>query len=521
MTEFVEGWAVVEQYFSGTAMQEALRRSGPVALPAIAPLLDDTAAAMDMAASCGAAPHSLEQAILEGVPGEDAVDWTAARIRVGLQLTDAPAPAAELTATPPSASPIQAFASLMYFVTGGRRIPEKALFAASAYIPIPGLGNNANRTLAAVLAGETRPPDCRSLLLTVVREEGLSPNCIHRRREHEAAGNSVPPAEAEPGETVQPLRSPPRLKRPAILMAAAAVTVLGFGGWLLTRRTPASNRTAKTEPRNEPATATKDKPFTNSLGMKFVPVPGTQVLFCIHETRSKDFAAFIADKNRGYIISNSDADDWRTWVYKTVPVGRGEGEKAADSVHPAASVSWLDATAFCEWLSKKEGKSYRLPTDREWSIAVGIPQEPAGTPKELDLSGVPEVYPWDGKFVASAISGNYSDAEASAKFGGLLSTIEGYRDGFATTAPVMSFTPNRWGLYDLGGNLSEWCTNCYDGTDPLGKDKTLTESRVFRGGSWIDHDSAHLLSSNRMRDAPGIRNHRVGFRCVVVPGSGG
>ena len=258
--------------------------------------------------------------------------------------------------------------------------------------------------------------------------------------------------------------------------------------------------------------------FTNTLGMKFVSVPGTSVLFCIHETRSKDFAAFIADRNRGYNMTGDDADDWRTYEFKGVPVGRGASERAEDSIHPAANVSWLDAVAFCEWLSKKEGKTYRLPTDREWSVAVGIPQEPAGSPRDLDAK-LEDVYPWGGKFVASAISGNYCDAAAKAKFPDF-TVIEGYRDGFATTAPVMSFKTNQHGLYDMGGNLWEWVAGCYDGTDLQGKDKTLTSSRALRGGSWSDFVPALLLSSRRGDDVPGFRLSDFGFRCVVV-GSGG
>jgi len=260
--------------------------------------------------------------------------------------------------------------------------------------------------------------------------------------------------------------------------------------------------------------------FTNSLGMKFVPVPGTEVLFCIHETRSRDFAAFMADRNRGYTMSGDDAEDWRTYEYKKVPVGRGAGEQAEQSNHPVANVSWLDAMAFCDWLSKKEGKIYRLPTDREWSVAVGIPQEGNGTPQALD-SKIADVYPWGGSFVAASIQGNYADAAAEAKGTGVLGYINGYRDGFATTAPVMSFAANEFGLYDMGGNLWEWCTGCYDGTDPAGKDRTLTDNRVVRGGSWFINDSAILLSSFRFFDPPSDRLDDSGFRVVVVGRSGG
>jgi formylglycine-generating enzyme required for sulfatase activity/uncharacterized caspase-like protein len=258
--------------------------------------------------------------------------------------------------------------------------------------------------------------------------------------------------------------------------------------------------------------------FTNSLGMKFVPVPGTDVLFCIHETRSRDFAVFMADRNRGYTMSGDDAEKWRTYEYKKVPVGRGAGEQAEQSNHPVANVSWHDAVAFCDWLSRKEVKAYRLPTDREWSLAVGILQEGNGTPKALD-SKIAAVYPWDGSLVAASIQGNYADSAAEAKGIGF-GYINGYRDGFPTTSPVMSFAANEFGLHDMGGNLFEWCAGCYDGTDPAGKDRSLTGSRVVRGGSWINDDSASLLSSYRNYGHPAYRRDYYGFR-VVVGGAGG
>lgn len=111
-----------------------------------------------------------------------------------------------------------------------------------------------------------------------------------------------------------------------------------------------------------PANATPDEPFVNSLGMKFVPVPDTGVLFCIHEVRYKDYAAYAAEVQ--------GVDD--TWKDQTCD-GYTLTERTED--HPVMKVSWEDAQKFCAWLSKKEGKTYRLPTDREWSYAVGIGQD--------------------------------------------------------------------------------------------------------------------------------------------------
>ena len=105
--------------------------------------------------------------------------------------------------------------------------------------------------------------------------------------------------------------------------------------------------------------ATKDKPFINSLGMKFVPVPDTDILMCIHETRYKDYAAYDADV-RGV------QDSWKDQAETGFP----PAERSED--HPVTKVTWDEAKKFCEWLGGKEGVTVRLPTDREWSYAVGI-----------------------------------------------------------------------------------------------------------------------------------------------------
>jgi formylglycine-generating enzyme required for sulfatase activity len=105
--------------------------------------------------------------------------------------------------------------------------------------------------------------------------------------------------------------------------------------------------------------------------------------------------------------------------------------------------------------------------------------------------------------------GNYADATAKRSFSGW-PVIEGYDDGYATTSPVGNFAPNNYGLYDMGGNVWQWCEDWYDNDQ---------NSRVLRGASWGNYDPARLLSSYRGRNAPGNRNLYIGFRCVLVSGS--
>jgi len=247
-----------------------------------------------------------------------------------------------------------------------------------------------------------------------------------------------------------------------------------------------------------PASATKDKPFENSLGMKFVPVPGTDVLFCIHEVRWKDYAA--------YAKANPEiAPDWKNQTHDGFVIR----EKAED--HPVVYVSWEDANAFCAWLSqeeKKEGRVYRLPTDHEWSLAVGIgkKEDDKTSPEEKDGKIAGE-YPWGSAWPPPQGAGNYSDQsrkEKAPRSGAPY--LDGYDDTFPTTAPAMNFKPNQFGIYDLGGNVWEWVEDKLSPTD---------ERRVLRGGSWRNDSGIPLRSSSRGRDRPTYRFSINGFRCVV------
>lgn len=230
----------------------------------------------------------------------------------------------------------------------------------------------------------------------------------------------------------------------------------------------------------------------NSLGMKFVTVPGTKVLMCIHETRKSDYAA--------YAKANPKIDmTWKRIEAYGVPVSEGDD-------HPVVNVNWEDAVAFCEWLSQKEGRVYRLPTDREWSYAAGIAtkEERGLTPEKLDAK-LKEIYPWGKTWPPPAGVANLADTAGASRIPGMV-VVPGYTDGFVTTAPVMSFRPNKLGFYDLSGNVWEWCEDWYN---------QERKERVLRGGSWC-YDPLSLLASDRLHHAPTTRDMYRGFRCVLV-----
>jgi tRNA A-37 threonylcarbamoyl transferase component Bud32 len=306
-------------------------------------------------------------------------------------------------------------------------------------------------------------------------------------------------------------------KRPVLLAVAVAVAVIAalvhFAPWKkggattggtgpVVARTPAgAGRHATRQGTVTPATANKDAPFVNTLGQEFVPVSGTAVLFCRWETRVKDYAA--------YAKANTVDDAWAAQAKDGVPVGR-------EPEHPVCGVNWEEANAFCQWLTEKEsaeerlpkGMMYRLPTDEEWSRAVGPAKEEGATPKERsEKNGVD--FPWGTGFPPPmAKVGNYADSAFHEAFPKAQDKwIVDYTDGFAATAPAGSFAPNDFGIYDLGGNVWEWCEDWYDSDQ---------KDRVLRGASWDNNGRSALLSSYRNHNAPGYRNYRNGFRCVVV-----
>lgn len=245
-------------------------------------------------------------------------------------------------------------------------------------------------------------------------------------------------------------------------------------------------KTSAQSPANSPGT------FVNSLGMKFVPLAGTRISMCVHETRRSDYAA--------YVSANPQTDaSWNDTKLDSLSA-------RAEENHPVVNVSWNDAQAFCAWLSQKEGRVYRLPTDREWSLAVGIgDQEPTGTEPEKLSGKIPGVYPWGIVWPPPRNAGNYADADCKTQIPAE-KIIAGYTDGFALTSPVMSFPPNAAGIYDLGGSVWEWCEDFYN---------QKRKDHVLRGASWGSSAPAALLSSFR-GNQPSTRRWRCdGFRCVV------
>ncbi len=228
--------------------------------------------------------------------------------------------------------------------------------------------------------------------------------------------------------------------------------------------------------------------WENSLGVKFVPVG--DVLMSVWLVRVLDYEGFCAATGRARLVPDFPQDN----------------------THPVVRVNAEDAVAFCEWLTKREleagqieeGQLYRLPTDAEWSFAVGLASEGRDTPEERD--GKAKGFPWGTQWPPPAGAGNFADTPG--KRAG--SAIAGYHDGFTQTSPVGSFAANALGLFDLSGNVWQWCDDLY---------KPGSHWGVLRGGSWGTAAAGELRSSYRNVVDRGERDVIYGFRCVLVPGA--
>jgi hypothetical protein len=284
-----------------------------------------------------------------------------------------------------------------------------------------------------------------------------------------------------------------------IAAVAAAFAVIGAIAWQ-----------KKTGRPSRVAAAPVPTVWTNTLGMKFVPLGDSGVRMCVWETRVRDFEEFVA--RTGYVaewgLYTIDDGKWqhtqRTW--------RDPGfTQTADD--PVCGITWTVAQDFCRWLTDHErvtGKlpsadaRYRLPTDAEWSQACGLANVPVDA--RLPLAGR---YPWGVEFPPPERAGNYAGEETlEGPWPADWPSMRGWRDGFRATSPVGSFPANALGFHDLGGNLWEWCE---DG--PPGN----LDHRWLRGASWLNGVRETLDTGYRWPSPKMSRAAVFGFRVVLAP----
>lgn len=216
------------------------------------------------------------------------------------------------------------------------------------------------------------------------------------------------------------------------------------------------------------------------------------------------FEDFCNEADRDRILRHVEAAPWwvavegANWLHPNGPSESVIDDRALLK-HPVTHVSWRDATVYADWAGK------RLPTEAEWEYAARGGHEQRRFPwgDELTADGEHRCNVWQGEFPERNTG----------------------EDGHVQTAPVHAFESNGYGLYNVAGNVWEWCadwfnseyhtTDAYDPNNPTGPEEGT--DRVMRGGSHLCHRSwcnRYRLAA-RSKNTPDSSTGNIGFRCVV------
>lgn len=245
-----------------------------------------------------------------------------------------------------------------------------------------------------------------------------------------------------------------------------------------------------------------------------------------HETTLGQFLVFYHEAK--YRL-DAERDGREAWGYKDGKLIKSQQFRPWNTgfeqtkEQPVSYVSWNDAVAFCNWLSKREGRTYRLPTEAEWEYACR-----AGTDTIFNFGNSATDFHRHANGADATLAERLPKAEL-ALFDQNAGEIVYRRfpflpaaDGHAATAPVGRFLPNAFGLYDMHGNVSEWCSDFYHelyyaqspDVDPQGPESGSVH--IFRGGGFFT-PAVVSRSSARDVDQAYYRHYNGGFRVVCEP----
>jgi formylglycine-generating enzyme required for sulfatase activity/tRNA A-37 threonylcarbamoyl transferase component Bud32 len=328
---------------------------------------------------------------------------------------------------------------------------------------------------------------------------------------------TIPPAAptpATPKLTAPP--PPPQSGRRKFLAAGIlmALTGLGIGFWQPWVGDPSSSRR---------------QPYTNSIGMDFVYIPAgefemgspanepgrrddegpvhtvtiTRAFYlATHETTKKDFQLFISLSHHRTEAEESGegAEEWNAAKHEFEPVRSSKWSSPGfrqDLGDPVVCVSRRDAEVFCDWLSRLDHRTYRLPTEAEWEYACRAGTASAYAIGDTLLSDMARFAP-----------ASKSSSEAQRR---------------PHTEKVGAFAPNDWGLFDMHGNVWEWCADYYSPNyyrdslqqDPVGPKSS--DKFVARGGSWTS-SASNCRSASRLPVPDRTRRNDIGFRVLLEAG---
>ena len=228
---------------------------------------------------------------------------------------------------------------------------------------------------------------------------------------------------------------------------------------------------------------------TNQLAMKFVYISAGDFMMGTPNGapgKRSDEAYHKVVLTKGYYLATTEV----TQVQWKQVMGDEPSRFHGDENRPVENVSWTDALAFCKKLGAMDKKTYRLPTEAEWEYAC--------------RAGSKEQY----------AGGDEKSVSEMAWFG---------KNADKTTHPIGKKNPNAWGLYDMQGNVMEWCSDRFaaykdgEATDPNSEVSPDERApRVIRGGSW-QRGMNEMRSAHRFQTNPKKRDDEIGFRVVMEP----